>query len=109
MGLTGFNRRRRAEGEAAPVVASPRPASGDNKAAWAAHAEALGIDVKGFTKGDIVAAVDAHEAEAEAQVAADAAALAAVADAGAEAATEPQPTDSDASEGVSEPDGNQPD
>lgn len=39
-----------------------RPAKGDSKDAWAGYAFALGVDVDGLTKADIIAAVEARDA-----------------------------------------------
>jgi len=63
MGLTSFNRQRRALAAASEGAVVGRPAKGDNKRVWAEFAATLDIVVEGMTKPEIVAAVEDAENE----------------------------------------------
>lgn len=65
MGLTAFNRQRRALAAASEGAAAERPAKGDNKRTWAEFAASLDITVDGMTKPEIIAAVEEFDAENE--------------------------------------------
>lgn len=43
-----------------PLVAPPKVGAGSSRAAWAAYADALGLDTNGLTKQQIIEATDVH-------------------------------------------------